>query len=281
MSKINTEINENIIKEFLNEIILVPRKSILKWSAITKQTPSIKIGYPAQHLVSLITGIEGTRSGARGSDVSDKSEIKACNRVDQVDTCSDCKGKVLRLENNCNHCGSETIERKNDSKWLFTIRSKEELIKLINIDRIILTIFDYLKFDSKEFDDIRIRVFEIYPKKERHSRFKDIMEEYFYNIYEKNRIKNPKKVPAPKNFWPDSYQFYLCNPIKIFECHISSFNDKPKIEDVIYINPDMCRDMIKSESLPKKLLTKKELQLFDCELNDFLDETQKKLLHIR
>lgn len=281
MNKIGIDINEETIKEFLTEVILEPRKKILKWSKITKQTPNIKIGYPAQHLISLITGIEGTRSGARGSDVSDKSEGKSCNRVDQVDTCKDCKGKVLRSEKSCNHCGSQNIERKNDSKWLFTIRSEEELNKLVNTDRIILTIFDYPNFDSDDFDSIRIRVFEIYPKKERHSKFKDIMEEYYYSIYEKNRTKNPKKVPAPKNFWPDSYQFYLCNPIKIFECHISSFNDSPVIENVTYLNPNLSRDSIVSEHLPKELLTKKELDLFDFELGDFLHENQKKILSIR
>ena len=281
MNKINTIITEETIREFLSEVILEPRKSILKWSKITKQTPNIKIGYPAQHLVSLITGIEGTRSGARGSDVSDKSEVKSCNRVDQVDTCEECKGKVLRTEKSCNHCGSNNIEHKNDSKWLFTIRSEEELNKLVNTDRIILTIFDYPNFDSDDFDSIRIRVFEIYPKKERHCKFKDIMVEYYNNIYERNRTKNPKKVPAPKNFWPDSYQFYLCNPIKIFECNISSFNDSPIIENVMYLDPNLSRDSIVSENLPKKLLTKKELGLFDCELSDFLNETQKKTLSIR
>lgn len=41
----------------------MPRKLAHKWAAITNQTPNLKMGYPAQHLASLITGMKGTAQG--------------------------------------------------------------------------------------------------------------------------------------------------------------------------------------------------------------------------
>lgn len=85
--------NETKIVKLLQELVLQPRLLALEWSKITKQTPNMKIGYPGQHLASLITGIEGARTGARGDDLRDGTEVKSCSRVDQLDTCVACKTK--------------------------------------------------------------------------------------------------------------------------------------------------------------------------------------------
>lgn len=71
--------NELLIKKLLYELILEPRLKALEWSKITKQTPNLKVGYPAQHLASLVLGMEGTKTGARGNDIVDGSEVKSCN----------------------------------------------------------------------------------------------------------------------------------------------------------------------------------------------------------
>lgn len=127
-------INDNIgkIKALLHELVLQPRLNAIKWSLITKQTPNIKIGYPGQHLASLITGMEGERTGARGNDLIDGSEVKSCSRIDQLDVCGECKSPVARLEEICSNCGSKNIDRKNDSKWLFSVRSEDELDFLLH-----------------------------------------------------------------------------------------------------------------------------------------------------
>ena len=279
--EIQVDINSNLIVEFLNEVILEPRKNILKWSKITKQTPALNIGYPAQHLSSLLTGYEGSRSGARGDDISDGSEVKACNRIDQVDKCKGCGEKVARSEETCPSCGSEKIERKNDSKWLFTVRSEKELEELLTAERVLLILSDYPNFEESDFEKIRIRVFEIYPKNNRHRRFVEIMKHYYYKIYSDNLEKSPKKVPAPKNFWPESYQFYLSNPIKIFECVISSVNENPIIESIYFIPPSVNREELSSEILPKSILSKSELQLVKHIDREYLSENEKELLPLR
>lgn len=61
------------------------RAGLRKWSKLTNQTPAAKIGYLGQHLASLITGVSGIGSGARGDDLSDGTEVKSSNKVGQVD----------------------------------------------------------------------------------------------------------------------------------------------------------------------------------------------------
>ena len=125
--------NQKLINEFLHDLIIKPRLDIHKWSKITKQTPTLKIGYIGQHLTSLILGMEGGRTGARGHDIIDGTEVKSCTKVDQADKCKDCDERVMRTEEECPHCGSRNIDRKDDSKWLFSIRTEEELIQLNSI----------------------------------------------------------------------------------------------------------------------------------------------------
>ena len=106
------------IKEMLIDLILRPRRELAKWAEITKQTPNIKIGYPGQHLASLVTGVAGARTGARGHDLCDGSEVKSCSRVDQLDKCNNCKAAVARIESECPECRSTNIKRNNDSKMV-------------------------------------------------------------------------------------------------------------------------------------------------------------------
>lgn len=74
--------NERFIAEFISDMIIAPRILAHKWSAITNQTPNLKTGYPSQHLASLIIGMKGTATGARGNDIIDGSEVKACSKKD-------------------------------------------------------------------------------------------------------------------------------------------------------------------------------------------------------
>ena len=252
------------IIEFINDLIIEPRKHAVKWSNITKQTAHLRVGYPGQHLASLVTGVEGQRTGARGNDLSDGSEVKTCSRVDQLDKCNACGAAVLRTETECCACNSANIKRNNDSKWLFTIKSKDDLKTLIanpHLNRIVLVIDDYVNFDENDFNDIRIQVFEIYPKEERHRHFKEIMNNYYYKIYQEHKKLYPEKTPAPKNFWPYQYQFYLCNPILIFEAIIKdAYTEDPKLIVKTWIQPQMDRTKIDSILMPAKILNYEEFE---------------------
>ena len=254
---------EQIIK-FIDELIIEPRKNCAKWSKVTDQTATLRIGYPGQHLASLVTGVKGEKTGARGNDLSDGSEVKSCSRVDQLDKCNNCSSPVLRREEKCGNCSSTNITRNNDSKWLFTIRSEDDLKTLINnpnLNRILLIIDDYPNFDAGNYEDIRIQIFEIYQKEARHNRFKEIMTNYYYKIYLEHKKSNPEKTPAPKNFWPYQFQFYLCNPILIFKATIKgAYTENPQLIIDRWIEPKVDRTKVDSISMPSDILKKDEFK---------------------
>jgi hypothetical protein len=176
--------NLNKINDFISDMLISPRKNAHKWSVLTNQTPNLKMGYPSQHLASLITGMKGTATGARGNDIVDGTEVKSCSKVDQSDKCNDCKTTVLRSDKVCPNCGSSNIKRNNDSKWLIGIRNENELrMALEETPRFLFIVTDYPEFDNQNFEDIRIRAFEVWVKSERCKNFRELLRSYYYNIY--------------------------------------------------------------------------------------------------
>nr|WP_240516580.1 MamI family restriction endonuclease [Brachyspira sp. G79] len=280
--------SEEKIIEFIYDMIVYPRKKAHYWSQITNQTPNLKIGYTFQHLASLITGMKGTATGARGDDLIDKSEVKGCNKIDQSDKCMDCKNNVLRIYDNCKVCGSKNIKRNNDSKWLISIRTRDELNMALNeTPRFIFIVSDYKEFKSNNFNDLRIRAFEIWLKSDRNKNFRTLLENYYKYLYEAHKKVDNNSNPAPKNLFPDNFPFYMCNPIKTFECNINnSLSDNPDIRIIHYVKPDIDRTKIESENMPIELLNTKEKNILksnkiDIKNLSFIDEKMRALLSLR
>ncbi|NCO75008.1 MAG: MamI family restriction endonuclease [Cyanobacteria bacterium] len=282
--------NKVLIKKLLEELVLEPRINALKWSEVTHQTPNLRIGYPGQHLASLITGIKGRKTGARGDDLEDGTEVKSCSRIDQMDSCKDCKSPVARIEIKCSSCGSSNIERKDDSKWLFTIRSENDLKVLTqDVERIFLLLADYPNFAQQDYDTLRFQSFEIWTNSIRQEKFQEIMTNYYYNIYLQNKKNNPDDTPAPQNFWPYQYQFYLCNPILTFACTITEASTKPEVTIDHYIEPHINRKNIPSILMPLNILQKKEKKLIKDylqikkyeDLPESIDEEMRNKLSLR
>ena len=269
----------NNIKQIVNlldELVLQPRINAIRWSRITKQTPNIKIGYPGQHLASLISGMSVERTGARGNDLVDGSEVKSCSRIDQLDKCNNCESPVARLEDNCSACGSSDIKRNNDSKWLFSIRSRAELELLTKkVPRVVLIIGDYPNFEKNDFSTLRFQSFEIWPSSPRQKVFSEIMTNYYEKIYLGHKKVNQSSNPAPKNFWPYQYQFYICNPIQTFSCIVKNSGSTPKITIENYIEPGIDRSKIPSILMPAEILKEEEI---DVILNKIPDTILKRYL---
>lgn len=126
------EASEALIKDLYIDL----RAKVNAWSKITQQTPQARMGYVGQHLVSVVTGYPGGKSGARGYDlvIDDErhGEIKTCYRVDQLGSCNACGAVVSSLETECAVCRSTSINRKDDSKWLIAIRNNDEFAKLLD-----------------------------------------------------------------------------------------------------------------------------------------------------
>ena len=263
-----TTLHNNIpqITEMLQELILRPRRDLAKWARVTKQTPNVKIGYPGQHLASLVTGlaslvtgVEGARTGARGHDLRDGSEVKSCSRVDQLDKCKVCKAAVARIENSCPECHSINIKRNNDSKWLLTVKSENELATLLDeVPRIVFILSDYPNYDAMDWNTLQFQVFEIWPQHQRHRHFRTLIENYFNNIYLPHIERNPRGTPAPKNFWPYSFQFYMCSPIRTFHCTVQDALEEAQLDILEYIDPLMNRENVEPVPMPLSVLNQDE-----------------------
>lgn len=280
--------NEQQIIDFIKQMLIMPRKAVHEWSKVTNQTPNLKIGYPGQHLASLILGMKGNATGARGEDICDGSEVKSCSKVDQSDKCRDCNENVLRSETVCSNCGSTNIKRNNDSKWLIAVRSDDELRMLLEeTPRYVFIVTDYPEFSNNNFCDIRIRAFEVWVQADRCKNFRILMENYYNYIYKEHIKKNPNKTPAPKNIFPDNFPFYMCNPIKIFECNIKdSLGDNPQPIINHYIKPSESRLNLASEIMPTNLLSTVEKEILkqhgiDVRRIAGVDEKMRELLPLR
>ncbi len=248
------------IQEIIHDMIVRPIQIYTKWSKKTNQTEQPSSGYAAQHIVSLLINEKGTKSAARGLDIETGSEVKTCSRVGQIDTCTKCAINVYKTESVCSKCNSaDSIKRNQDSKWLFSVHNEEEIDKLCGSERILLFLEDYPEFDKGNFKKIRLQLFEIYPNKDRHKNFKKIIQQYYDDIYLKN-IEKGKKRPAPKNFWPYKYEFYMCLPVLTFSATIDDIYTAAPSNITInkYIKPDVDRNSLVPELMPKSLCEKKE-----------------------
>lgn len=210
------------INALINDLYIDLRKKVNYWSLLTDQTPQARMGYIGQHLVSAVTGYKGGKSGARGKDLvisdTEYAEIKTCSKVDQLGKCKNCGSPVSPNETRCSFCRSDRIERKNDSKWLISIKAEQPSTNtlkdsediLININK--PKYFYFVLFEFKTISDpnspIVVTIYRVDPKQ---NGFTLCMLDYFYNI----------KNNAPFNMWPHKLKFNLCNPEIIYRSEIN------------------------------------------------------------
>ena len=191
------------------------RRRINGWAAITKQTAQARMGYVGQHLVSIVTGHPGGRSGARGKDLiianDEYGEIKTCYRVDQLGKCKDCGSVVAAVEQQCPACASKNLKRNDDSKWLISIRNNDEYCLIVAPAAYYLVLFDFT--DLNDPHTIRASIWEVNPKR---PGFAYCMIDYFENIRNKSASK------APFNLWPFQLKFDLMCPRLIYRSFIEN-----------------------------------------------------------
>ena len=202
-------------EQLINDIYIDLRRRINLWAAITKQTAQARMGYVGQHLVSIVTGYPGGRSGARGKDLiiseTEYGEIKTCYRVDQLGKCKICGSVVAAIEQECPECKSHKIQRNDDSKWLISIRNKEEYSLIIEPTVYFLVLFDFTDLNNPH--TIRASIWKVNPKR---PGFAYCMIDYCENI----RAKSISK--APFNLWPFQLKFNLMCPRLIYRSFISN-----------------------------------------------------------
>ena len=216
------EASEALIRDLYIDL----RTKVNAWSEITYQTPQARMGYVGQHLVSVVTGFPGGKSGARGYDlVMDNGaygEIKTCYRVDQLGSCSDCGAVVSSLETVCAACGSKNIDRKDDSKWLISLRNDTEFAEVIEPRTYYFVLFEFADLTDPSNNDIEATIWEVDPL---NKGFAFCMVDYYLNIRAKSKSK------APFNMWPHELKFALTKPKLIYKAVIKNNGD---IETVIF-----------------------------------------------
>ena len=182
------EASEALIKDLYIDL----RAKVNAWSKITQQTPQARMGYVGQHLVSVVTGYPGGKSGARGYDlvIDDErhGEIKTCYRVDQLGSCNACGAVVSSLETECAVCSSTSINRKDDSKWLIAIRNNDEFAKLLDPYRYYFVLFEFESIYDSNNNDIIASIWEVDPKSKG---FAYCMIDYYLNIRSQSTSKAP------------------------------------------------------------------------------------------
>lgn len=199
----------------IHDLYLTLRKSVTAWSRITQQTPQARMGYVGQHLVSVVTGLPGGKSGARGFDLIDSerghAEIKTCYRVDQLGACRDCRGGVSALETECAGCGSRNIARKDDSKWLLAVKTEADFAGLLSPFAYFLVLFEFEDPEIPTNQNVVASIWEVDPAC---LGFVLCMIEYKLNI------QAASQSSAPFNLWPYSLKFYLMEPRLIYRSRI-------------------------------------------------------------
>lgn len=202
------EASEQLIRDLYIDL----RNKVNAWSELTLQTPQARMGYVGQHLVSVVTGFPGGKSGARGFDlVMDQGkygEIKTCYRVDQLGACGKCNAVVSSLEKKCSMCGSTNIIRKDDSKWLIGIQHDQEFSKVLDPYRYYFVLFEFEEISNPQNNNILATIWEVDPTVKG---FGYCMMDYYVNIRARSKSK------APFNMWPHQFKFALTQPELIYQ----------------------------------------------------------------
>ena len=203
----------------ITDLYIDLRNKVNKWARLTHQTSQARMGYIGQHLVSIATGLEGSKTGARGDDLvypdGRHSEVKTCYRVDQLGECSKCHSKVATMDKTCPSCGSSELIRKDDSKWLISIPATEfaekEFGDLFRNELFYLVLFEFEDLQNPE--TIIASIWSVDPL---NRGFAYCMLDYYKNIWPCS------KSHAAFNLWPYSFKFELMQPQLVYRAKIES-----------------------------------------------------------
>ena len=165
-------------------------------------------GAMGEELSSIASGKKGGASGGSGFDLVDKKrkkadEVKLALWV-QSSKCQNCEEKVLFWHSQCNHCGSLNLKIKADSRWGIDARATV-------LYKEILEYYHLMIVTPKEYvSSCRTFTFSHFVIKGSNDYFCQYIENQFYGSTKSNNC----------NLLPYSYDFYMCEPIKIIESTI-------------------------------------------------------------
>lgn len=243
------------VEQLLHDLFVKPRVLMRRWAAVTQQTSQARLAYPGQHLASVVTGVPGTGTAARGEDLLDGSEVKSCSKADQLGKCKDCAARVPAWMTECPECGGTRLDRKKDSHWIVSIRREQELEQLVNACRIVLVMFDR---SAASAEDIRVRIWEVWPREPRHAYFAEFVTDYYRNNYLVKRAHDLDTSPC--NFHPLKFDHLMMNPVKVLDATIESPDDPAASVRVDLLVPAADdRGALEPEPMPVSVCRRREL----------------------
>jgi len=157
--------------KLLQEQVVDQRKKLHYWRSVTKQPAQIDTGYVAQHLVSLVTGLEGGGMRGKGEDLVDNSEVKSANFLDALDR----RGAIA-------------------PRWNFMSNDMKSMEDLLKRPAIYLVSLD-LSPDSR----FRARVWCLFPDK--HTAFRDRYIEWMEKLG-KPKLQDPARPYSNFQLFP-------------------------------------------------------------------------------
>lgn len=260
---VTIDANEGLVAELLHDLFLEPRERILKWSKLTNQTAQVRIAYPGQHLASLVTGVPGSGTAARGEDLADGSEVKSCSRADQLGICKVCDGRVLPYQESCPWCDSSSLDRKTDSHWILSIKSESELHQYLDAKRVVFVMFDRLE----DLVTLRVRIWEVWVQESRHQYFRWFVEDYWENNYLAKQAAG--RAAAPLNLHPLKFDFLMMNPVEVFRAVMAPDASGVYMTDVQkWIGPLVDRASLSAEPMPFAALKAAQRTAVLLDMND-------------
>jgi len=209
-------------EKLLSDLVYDLRHTVQEWADLTSQTAQPRMGYAGQHLVSVITSLKGSRSGARGFDLVDVTgrhnmgEIKTCNKVDRLGVClnPNCDGRVFTHEGQCPKCKGTQIGRKDDSKWLIGFSDESKFKKMLDPARYYLVLFALDDLISPKA--LVTKVWRVDPMS---PGFALCLAAYYLPRMNKTNR-------APFNLWPEYKAFRLMRPVLIYHSDLALCDGK-------------------------------------------------------
>jgi len=110
----------------------------------------------------------------------------------------------------CPECGSENLQRNEDSKWLIGIRHDEEFASILDPKYYYLVLFEFTDLTTP--DTIQSSIWQLESNV---PGFAYCMIDYYKNI------RSASKSKAPFNLWPYQLKFDVMHPYLIYRSHIT------------------------------------------------------------
>jgi len=175
MAELGAAARAELARELLQEQVIDQRRRLHRWRELTGQPAQIDTGYVAQHLVSVVTGIQGEGMRGKGQDLSDGSEVKSANFLDALDR----RGAIA-------------------PRWNFMANDIDTMESLLEVPAIYL-----VSIDLNTHSRVRARVWRLHPSM--HEVFRDRYIEWMERLG-KPKLVDPRRPYANFQLFPPRSQ---------------------------------------------------------------------------